>query len=293
VGFSLLDTYLNCGGKWLRANLHCHSKEHSGCASVPLSKGIQMYRDAGTRVLALTDHDHVSDLAEFSLRYPDMTFLEGFEYSRSENMLFIGEKVPPLHRLSIDEALLQADGLLTVVCHPAPRKGESYWSVEKILSLDPVPIGVEVYNGHYIHRFPMWKNTNPLYTTFWDELLSRGARIWGFANDDFHHPNDFGRAFNMICGEDRSPASVMSALKAGRFYASTGLLLSEVIVGDASITVRLAESARGSFIGPGGRVLEEGEGTLFQYAAKGEMYVRFEAEGSAGRIFLQPFFAEG
>ena len=46
----------------------------------------------------------------------------------------------------------------------------------------------------------------------------------------------------------------------------------------------------GAFVGPGGRILAKGEGTRFAYRAGAEDYVRFEAEGEAGRIFLQPMF---
>jgi hypothetical protein len=56
--------------------------------------------------------------------------------------------------------------------------------------------------------------------------------------------------------------------------------------------VRLVEAAKGRFIGPGGRVLSEGEGSSFAYRTAGEQYVRFEAEGKAGRIFLQPCFGK-
>ena len=73
--------------------------------------------------------------------------------------------------------------------------------------------------------------------------------------------------------------------------ALPGLLLDDVEMhfGDA-ISVRLGSDASGRFVGPGGKVLSEKTGREFAFRAHDEDYVRFEAEGPSGRIFLQPFF---
>ncbi len=291
VPSSLQNPYRGCGGAWVRGNLHCHSKEHSGCASVPLSQALRKYHEVGARFLAVTDHDHVTDLEEAGRLYPGMVFLQGFEYSSTENMLFIGEKVPPLHRMSINSALENADGLLTVICHPRPWVKGEYWTVDMILGLPRLPLGIEVYNGHYSHAHVSGRAVKPLYTDIWDDLLGRGARLWGFANDDFHDPRDFGNAFNMVHAEEPSGATLLAAFKAGRFYATTGLLLDRVSEENGTIRVSLADDAEGRFVGPGGRELWLGKGREFSYKHAGEAYVRFEAMGLSGRIFLQPFFA--
>jgi hypothetical protein len=289
----LSNPYAGCGtgpGAWVRGNLHGHSSEHSGCSSVPLAEGIRRYRAAGAGFLAVTDHDHVSDLAEARASHPDMVFLEGFEHSAAENVLFVGERVPPLHRLPLAESLAAADGLLTVVCHPRPRGNDDYWTVEKILALSPPPVGIEVYNGHYGRPHVLWKNTNPLYTDTWDGLLSRGARMWGYANDDFHDPPDFGRAWNMVWVDSPTPSGLMRALASGRCYGTTGLLAESIAVEDSRVVVRLTDSAEGRFVGPQGRVLSRSAGRDFAGHHDGEAYVRFEAQGEAGMLWLQPFF---
>ena len=289
----LSNPYAGCGtgpGAWVRGNLHGHSSEHSGCSSVPLADGIRRYLAAGAGFLAITDHDHVSDLSRARADNPGVAFLEGFEHSDAENVLFIGERVPPLHRLPVEEALAASDGLLTIVCHPRPHGADDYWTVEKILALSPRPAGLEVYNGHYRQGRVLWKRTNPLYIDTWDGLLSRGARMWGFANDDFHDPPDFGRAWNMAWVDAPTPSGVMRALASGRCYGSTGLLAESVAVADSLVTVRLAGPAEGRFIGPGGRVLSRSTGRSFSRRYDGEAYLRFEARGDAGMIWLQPFF---
>jgi predicted RNA-binding protein YlqC (UPF0109 family) len=82
----------------------------------------------------------------------------------------------------------------------------------------------------------------------------------------------------------------MNALKAGRFYGSTGLQLESVSVMGDEIRVRLDSEAQGRFVGPGGRILQASTGREFFYRAGDESYVRFEAESPKGRIFLQPFY---
>ena len=145
----MLNPYAGCTGSWLRGNLHGHCSESSGCSSVPLFTGIEKHRKAGARFLALTDHDTVTDLASARVRWPEITFLEGFEWSRSQNILFVGENVPPLYESSLPEALKRAAGLLTVVCHPKPYRYRDYWTVPMILALDPAPVAIEVFNSHY------------------------------------------------------------------------------------------------------------------------------------------------
>jgi hypothetical protein len=288
----MLNPYADCRGAWVRGNLHGHCSESSGCASVPLLAGVEKHRNAGARFLALTDHDTVTDLSEARTLWPDTAFLEGFEWSRSQNILFIGEKVPPLYELSLREALQQASGLLTVICHPRPHRGRDYWTIPMILALDPPPSAIEVFNAHYDRPLRIDPGPNPLYTDTWDALLSRGLRVWGFANDDSHDPPDFGRTATVANVNELSSASLMEALKAGRFYGSTGLMLETIESAGDLIRVRLDSEAHGRFVGPGGKVLFAATGKEFALRASGEDYIRFEAQGMTGRIFLQPFFRE-
>ena len=222
-----------------------------------------------------------------------MTFLEGFEWSRSQNILFIGEKVPRLFERPLREALEggRADRLLTVICHPKPHRGRDYWTVPMILKLDPAPLAIEIFNSRYSRPLDFDPSPIPLYTETWDALLTRGMRLWGFANDDSHDPVDFGQTATWANVPESSPAAIMSAFMAGRFYGSTGLLLDEVSCDGDEISVRLDSEASGRFIGPAGVVLSEARERQFSFRASDEAYVRFEAEGEKGRIFLQPFYS--
>ncbi|MBU4199255.1 MAG: hypothetical protein KKG09_02100 [Verrucomicrobia bacterium] len=289
----LANPYRDIPGHWIRANFHGHTKANSPCANVPLNQAAQMYHDIGARIMAVTDHDVVTDLETMKKTYPDMIFLQGFEYSRRENLLFIGETVPPLYEFTLEEALERAKGLLTIVCHPQPRKNEIYWTYEKILALGRLPDGIEIFNGHYGTPFMRAKGFIPQYTALWDEFLTKGHRIWGFANDDFHEMEDFNNAYNMVLVDNISIQSVLQSARNGCFYATTGLKLNRIMEHDGHIAVTLETSGLGRFIGPGGKILKESEGCQFEYQATDEAYLRFEANGSTGRLFLQPMFSCG
>ena len=288
----MFNPYQDARGQWVRGNLHGHCREHSGCASVPLVQGAQMYHDIGARFIAVTDHDWVTDLEAVRLAYPDMVFLEGFEHSQDGHMLVVGESVPPLYEFAVEEALTRAGDLLTIAAHPQPKRGSEHWTLEKMLALRRHPDGIEIYDGHYGIARLRARGTSPQYTHFWDELLTHGLRLWGFADDDFHDPPDFDNAFNMVLVEELTAAAIVRASKRGRCYASTGLILRGIQEDDGQITVDVGIPCAGRFIGPHGEILHESAGTTFAYRATDEAYVRFEAEGETGRLFLQPMFQE-
>jgi len=287
------NPYSDPAGTWIRGSFHGHCSEHSACASVPLAQSVRQYHELGAGFVTLTDHDTVTDLSEMARTYPQLAFLHGFEYSSRENVLFAGERVGPLYELPLEEALAQASDLLTVVCHPRPHaSGADYWTRPMLEELGVLPDGIEVYNGHYGTPTAVAKGRQPLYSAFWDELLTAGHRLWGYANDDFHDPDDFANAFNMVLVKEKTAAAVARAAKAGRCYASTGLLLHRVEVGGDRIEVEVDASCHGRFVGPAGQVLAQAEGRTFAYQTDGEAYVRFEAQGDGGRIFLQPMWLE-
>jgi len=285
------NPYSNLVGKWVRGSFHGHCSENSACSSVALADSVKQYADLGVGFVTLTDHDTVTDLTAMRQAYEGLVFLEGFEYSSRENVLFAGPTMGPLYELSLEEALARAGDLLTVVCHPRPHaSGRDYWTRQMLEDLGTWPDGIEVYNGHYGIESAIANGRWPLYSDFWDELLSAGHRPWGYANDDFHDPEDFDNAFNMVFVEDNTPEGVIHAAKAGRSYASTGVLLDELTIDGQQINVSVSAPCTGRFIGPGGVVLGAGQGTAFSYQAGAEDYVRFEGDGDKGRIFLQPLF---
>lgn len=293
--------YQSGGGRWVRGSFHGHCCENSRCATVSLVDGVRQYRDVGAAFLALTDHDVVTELSEMRRMFPELVLLEGFEYSSRENVAFVGETVPALYERPLGEALSRSgDSIVTIVCHPRPHAaGPEYWTMEKLEGLGAWPDGIEVYNGHYGTDIALSHGRQPLGTPLWDEVLTAGHRLWGFANDDFHDPEDFGNAWNMVRVEKAAAAAIVAAARAGQCYATTGPELAHFEVDDGAMRIELDRAASGAFIGPGGQLLASSEGRRFAHAFGGEAYVRFEAQAEteagveAGRIFLQPAFRTG
>jgi len=286
------NPYQGKSGEWIRGNLHGHSRPNSNCASVPLAEGVRRYRDSGAQFMAVTDHDWVTDLSAVRAAYPDMILLSGFEHSKVRHMVFVGERVPPLYELPLDDALARADDLLTIISHPQSWAAHPEWTQDRIRALPRLPDGMEVWNGHYGTERLRAKGLTSQYVRFWDELLTAGYRLWGFANDDFHDPVDLGNAFSMVLVPERTPAAIVRATKAGCFYASTGLTVDRITGADGHIAVTIAAPCMGRFVGPGGQTLAQAQGMQFEYQMQDEAYVRFEAQGAQGQLFLQPMFRQ-
>ena len=287
---SYTSPYENQSGRWVRGSFHGHCSENSRCASVPLAESVRMYKEAGAGFVTLTDHDVITDLSGIQAEHPEMVFVPGFEYSTRENVVFAGPGVTPLYTETLEDAVREAKDLLTIVAHPLRYQDRDYWTRPMLEALGTMPDGTEVYNGHYGIESALASGRWPLYTSFWDELLTAGHRLWGYANDDFHDPVDFGNAYNMVLVDDLTPESVIASAKAGQCYATTGLLPTRIEAVGGQLNVEVGDVCDGRFVGQGGDILQETSGTTFGYSATDEPYVRFEAEGEKGRLFLQPTF---
>jgi len=139
----------------------------------------------------------------------------------------------------------------------------------------------EVYNGHpQVYNYG--DSTRPGTETMWDEINLAYYRkgqpfMLGLATDDSHNYHLFGskysnagRGWVMVRAESLDPASLIAAMEAGDFYASTGVYLDEVEVRERSLHVKVRPEEGVNyeiqFIGATGqdrvtRVLKRVEGT--------------------------------
>jgi hypothetical protein len=141
----------------------------------------------------------------------------------------------------------------------------------------------------------------------WDDVLSRGARVYGLATDDAHHfPGDgVTRVGNALYSGDRgyvmvraqkSVQAIREALLAGDFYATTGVAVRELDARREALRIAVEPVAGVShtvrFVGRGGRVLSESSGSDASYAPRGdEGYVRAVVAASSGeKAWIQPVF---
>jgi hypothetical protein len=195
------------------------------------------------------------------------------------------------------------------------------WSVQlnDLLALES-PFLMEVWNA-----FPTSNNLGGIDDTgdvaasteaLWDSLLSAGKVVWAVASDDTHEYYRFddrlsptpGQAWVVLQAAQLTQTAVMTALRQGRFYASTGVTLQSYEADEHGISMRLVQTPEWSpatskpntrvvtrFIGGGGRLLAEVTGLNPAYRFKGdERYVRAQIIDSNGRrAWTQPVFRDG
>jgi hypothetical protein len=141
----------------------------------------------------------------------------------------------------------------------------------------------------------------------WDDVLSRGARIYGLATDDAHHfPGDgVTRIGNALYSGDRgfimvraskNLQGIREALLRGDFYATTGVLMREIDASRDAVKIAVAPAPGASyairFVGRGGRILAENSGSEASYVPRGdEGYVRAVVAATSGeKAWIQPVF---
>lgn len=112
----------------------------------------------------------------------------------------------------------------------------------------------EVFNGHpSVHNYgdsarmsteDMWDQINIAY-------LQRGQPLmYGLATDDSHHYHKFGGQFSnsgrgwiMVKSESLNPESLIEAMEAGKFYASTGVTLKSLEQSNGKIELSIESEA--------------------------------------------------
>jgi hypothetical protein len=106
----------------------------------------------------------------------------------------------------------------------------------------------EVYNGHqlvnnegdsaHLSTEKMWDRINVAYRKRGQDLM------FGLATDDSHNYHQFGKSYSnagrgwvMVRAKQLTPASLIEAMEAGDFYASTGVELEELKVEKNTLTI--------------------------------------------------------
>lgn len=200
----------------VKANLHTHSTVSDGKFSP--EEVIRLYREHGYGALAFTDHRKTNPIGSYD--GGEMTLISGIELHPMGprgilwHLLALG--VPegfPGEFASAPAAIaaVNAAGGVVFAAHP-------YWcgfTSAEVMTLEGV-CGIEVYNTstRYIGKAYNMQ--------LWDEILDAGRRFTALAVDDMHRAPDQFRGWTVICAEENTPAALISALRAGDFYASQG-----------------------------------------------------------------------
>lgn len=248
------------GKPFLKGALHVHTTRSDG-QTTP-EETIRLHHEHGYRFMALTDHNIINHVNHANV---PMTILAGIERDfglpgRAQNkphcVHVVGLGIPG------DPAIPAQDA------RPA-------WAGRGETGLDAQPMIDEMHrwNMRTFYAHPEWSGTtyrdfgsltdnfameiwnsgcaldNDMDTNaaYWDEALDDGKQLFGVAVDDGHWIGHHCKGWVMVSSED-DPASILSALEKGEFYASCGPEIHDFYIEDGVAHVECSEAASVRFI---------------------------------------------
>jgi len=251
-----------------KANLHSHSTLSDGRITPEEMK--DAYKAQGYSVLAITDHNVF--LPHNDLTDEDFLMLNGIEYNvdgggktchfcaiagskEEEDQLFFNRTpgyyvwkggLEAIKRVKFDDSLpdyvrtYSAEGISEMMrgCRDHGyfvTYNHPVWSLERYpeyMGYNEMHAMEIVNNGSIIDGYPEYNEQ------VYDDMLTGGKRVFCIATDDNHTVDrDAFGAFTMIGAKELTYKSVMEALFAGRFYASTGAEITAIYIEDGKIHV--------------------------------------------------------
>ena len=277
-------------GNWVRGNLHAHTTASDG--KLLPQELVDAYAKVGYEFLAITDHDVYTSAEDHqSLDDKGLILITGVETTdNGPHVLCLnGDSAiePSSDRQAVIHATLASGGFVI----PAHLNRESHFDHTPIdqLRLWDGYEGIEIFNGQ-----GSYNPGSPYSTAKWDLLLTEGRRVWGYANDDAHGPESIALGWNMAYVKERSAAGLIDALTAGRFYASTGVTITDIMVDGQRIVLQTADADRIVAVGNGGgRLAIVDQPTIEIDVPDYIHYVRFECWGRGEQFaWTQPFFVK-
>jgi hypothetical protein len=222
-------------GVWLRCALHAHTTNSDGELAPEML--VRHYEWAGYDVLAITDHwVRTEERSTRKLLVIPSTELNATcgPSEDDAHVLALGVEAdpePPDSFAPLQEVVdwIRANGGLPYLAH-------TYWSGLRTEQWEPCEglLGIEVWNTGC--ELEIGRGDSSIH---WDEALERGSELQGLVTDDSHHPGyDSGFAWTMVRAAERSQEAVLEALRAGRFYGSTGPTIESVEVDGNAVVVR-------------------------------------------------------
>lgn len=282
------------GSLWLKSNFHTHAGTGAEtCGENEIRPVLDMYKQAGYDLLAISNHDLFTNMSGYENDY-NIILLNSFEYTAEPHMLCINTDKAYLgdHQSAIDKTI-ESSGFV-ILCHPNWQK-QGYWPLGSIKKLCGYS-GIEIYNA-VIKRL----QGSALATDIWDDLLSSGILVWGFANDDFHKWFDLARAWINISTKSKNQTDILDAIEKGAFVASTGLMLDTYEFDGSSLLLSVSlprmikkENYRYTFIGKDGAILSDQYSEHGRYQLNGdELYIRVRVAADDGSLlFTQPLYKQ-
>lgn len=290
-------------GRFWKGNLHTHSTRSDGTKSP--QEVCRLYEQAGYDFIALTDH--------FLPQY-DFPITDTLPYRSDSFTTILGAE---LHAGAIENGSawhIVAAGLPTDFAPPADDESGAqiaaramqagaftgiahpHWytlSAADVDSLGPAH-AFEVFNGIAADA-----NDRPESWHIMDLLLDRRQRYFAYAADDAHFTDsyhDFRRGWVHVKAEELSPEALLTALKTGAFYSSTGPQIYDIAPTDGQkLTVHCSPAERIFLTGVGSAVQRAwGNGLTsaeFDLSEWGSHYCRITVrDRRGGRAWSNPIW---
>ena len=287
-------------------NLHAHTTRSDG--SHTPQQLIDAYAGLGYDFLGISDHDmHISPRELAAIDAHGMVLIGCNEITADgPHLLHINadRTIEPSwqRQKSIDDAAAHSESL--VVCnHP------NWWQ-----NFDHCPLallqqwtgyhGIEIFNGginfidgsgYALDKWDMLLSTpRPRIDSAaqMDRRVSSATypRIWGFAHDDTHSARDVGQGWLMVYALERSVKGIVAAIREGRFYASTGVVIKRIFVDQQRIRMETENAERIVCSGLFGRRLEISDAAHIEVDVPHDaVFVRFTCFGRGERYaWTQP-----
>jgi hypothetical protein len=123
-----------------------------------------------------------------------------------------------------------------------------FWGTTEDVVVASAARGVALFEIANV-QFPQWNAgdaSHPSTEQLWDGALVRGAALWGVASDDAHDYTGSGEypaggGFVMV-ESAREPDAILQALRDGKFYSSTGVVLGMLVVENGMLSIRVASA---------------------------------------------------
>lgn len=229
------------GEHLFRGDCHAHSEHSDGIGTI--EEIAAMVRTARLDFQWVTDHWGISQ-AEECRRHGLWVGQEPGAGLHHLGILSLEKAFQPQGDIIVDYARVEALGGTPFIPHPAGWWPDQVYRQEQLDVLWNMPRSflMEIINGGG-NLSRAYDHTDVAAVQLWDRLLTDGFRVHAMSNTDAHLPHQFGIAWNGVLTNTCTEASVLAALRAGRFFASEGPLFS-FRVGDTEMGGELAPDSR-------------------------------------------------
>lgn len=313
--------------RFLKGQLHLHTNNSADGHASP-AEVVRWYASRGYEFIVFTDHNFVTVAPGEGglLAVPGVELTQNLETCEPApppglscnlhvNALFVDPaKVPAVpppsagpRRLDVYARALEqtaALGGLAQVNHPNFRFGANAEVLTELARRGARLLEVANEASDSSNAGDEW---HPSTEALWDAVLTAGATMYAVASDDAHdfdgaakrralgkevYPGDLG--FVMV-RSTKDAGAIRAALERGDFYASTGVLLSELEVEGGVLSLAVAPEVKGpfqvAFVGERGEMLARTteRAARFELKTSPTAYVRAVVTDARGRkAWTQP-----